>query len=115
MTTLREAKNGVREAKIGELLVAERIITPEQLQEALGLQARLETYVPLGHLLVARRVITRRQLKVIAQLHRRRSRLGQILLNSRCISAEQLALALAEQKGAGLPLGEMLVRLVLAS
>jgi type IV pilus assembly protein PilB len=115
VTTLREAKNGVREAKIGELLVAERIITPEQLQEALGLQARLETYVPLGHLLVARRVITRRQLKVIAQLHRRRSRLGQILVNSRCISAEQLALALAEQKGAGLPLGEMLVRLGHAS
>jgi type IV pilus assembly protein PilB len=101
----------VRKAKIGELLVAERIITSEQLQEALAVQARHETYVLLGHLLVTRRVVTREQLKMALQLHRRSPRLGEILVNSRCITATQLTRALAEQQHTGVSVGEMLVRL----
>ncbi|MGH7308690.1 MAG: GspE/PulE family protein [Candidatus Rokuibacteriota bacterium] len=101
----------VRDAKIGELLVAEGIITAKQLQEALALQAQLERYVLLGQLLVARKVITRKQLKMVTQLHRRRSRLGDILVNSRCITRDQLMLALAEQERTGRPVGETLVRL----
>lgn len=101
----------VRKGKIGELLVAEGIITPKQLQEALSQQSRLETYALLGHLLVSRRVVTREQLKMVLQLHRRSPRLGEILVNSRCITGTQLTRALAEQERAGLAVGEMLVRL----
>ncbi|HEY7365947.1 MAG TPA: ATPase, T2SS/T4P/T4SS family [Methylomirabilota bacterium] len=101
----------VRDVKIGELLVAEGIITAKQLQETLALQAELDRYVLLGQLLVARKIITRKQLKSVMQLHRRRSRLGDILVNSRCITRDQLLLALAEQERTGQPVGETLVRL----
>jgi type IV pilus assembly protein PilB len=99
------------EAKIGELLVAEGIITRAQLHETLALQAELESYALLGQLLVARNVITRKQLRMALQLHRRTSRLGEILVKTRCITADQLTRALAEQERTGRPVGETLVRL----
>jgi type II secretory ATPase GspE/PulE/Tfp pilus assembly ATPase PilB-like protein len=101
----------VRDAKIGELLVSERLITPGQLQDALALQKQLENYVLFGHLLVSRKVITREQLKRALQLHRRSPRLGEILVNSRFITGTQLRQALAEQERTGLAMGEVLVRL----
>jgi type II secretory ATPase GspE/PulE/Tfp pilus assembly ATPase PilB-like protein len=101
----------VRNAKIGELLVSERLITPAQLQEALALQTRLDSYVLFGHLLVSRKIITREQLKRALQLHRRTPRIGEILVNSRYITGTQLTQALTEQDCTGLAVGEMLVRL----
>ncbi len=101
----------VSDAKIGELLVAEGIITQAQLHETLALQAELESYALLGQLLVARNIITRKQLRTALQLHRRSSRLGEILVNSRCITGDQLTRALTEQVRMGRPLGETLVRL----
>ncbi len=100
-----------REMKLGELLVREEVITPAQLGDALSLQAQLTTYVPLGHILVAEKVITRERLKLYLQLYRRSSRLGEILVNSRLITGEQLAVALAQQRHTGQPLGETLGRL----
>jgi type IV pilus assembly protein PilB len=100
-----------REGKIGELLVAEGVITARQLQDALTAQGRLDSYALLGHILVSTKVITREQLKRVLQLHRRSPRLGEILVKSRCITETQLARALAEQQRAGLAVGEMLVRL----
>jgi type II secretory ATPase GspE/PulE/Tfp pilus assembly ATPase PilB-like protein len=101
----------VRKGKIGELLVTEGVITPKQLQDALSVQARLENYALLGHVLVSGKVVTREQLKRVLQLHRRSPRLGEILVNSRSITATQLAQALAEQSQTGLPVGETLIRL----
>src|SRR5262245_7514713 len=100
----------VSEVKIGELLVTEGIITRVQLHETLALQAELESYAPLGQLLVARSIITRKQLRMALQLHRRTSRLGEILVKTRCITAVQLTRALADQERTGRPVGETLVR-----
>jgi type IV pilus assembly protein PilB len=99
------------DVKFGELLVAEGIITEAQLHETLALQAELDNYALLGQLLVARNVITRKQLRMALQLHRRSSRLGEILIHSRCITADQLMRALTEQERTGRPVGETLVRL----
>ena len=101
----------LRRGKIGELLVTEGVITPKQLQDALNAQSRLENYALLGHVLVAGKVVTREQLKRVLQLHRRSPRLGEILVNSRSITATQLTQALAEQGRTGLAVGETLVRL----
>jgi type IV pilus assembly protein PilB len=111
MATTTPARRG----RIGELLVTEGVITPKQLQEALAAQSRLETYALLGHVLVAGKVVTRDQLKRVLQLHRRSPRLGEILVNSRCITGTQLTQALAEQGRTGLPVGETLLRLGFAT
>jgi type IV pilus assembly protein PilB len=101
--------------RLGELLLAEDLITPAQLDEALRVQAASEGYAPLGHILVTQKIITRDQLVSVLERHRRSSKLGDLLLRSRELSAEQLETALAEQRRSGQALGEVLIRLGLVS
>ena len=97
--------------RFGDLLVQEKLITPAQLDSALRLQARSRVYLPLGQVLVAEKVITRRQLTGLLQRHRKRSRLGQILIKAGCIIEPQLNDALAHQSRTRLPLGRALIQL----
>jgi len=101
--------------RLGELLLAEDLITSAQLEEALRVQAANEGYAPLGHILVTQNIITRDQLVSVLERHRRSSKLGDLLLRSRELSAEQLETALAEQRRSGQALGEVLIRLGLVS
>ncbi|HZF04096.1 MAG TPA: ATPase, T2SS/T4P/T4SS family [Patescibacteria group bacterium] len=101
--------------RLGELLLAEDLITSAQLEEALRVQAANEGYAPLGHILVTQNIITRDQLVSVLERHRRSSKLGDLLLRSRELSAEQLESALAEQRRSGQALGEVLIRLGLVS
>ena len=101
--------------RLGELLLAEDLITSAQLEEALRVQAANEGYAPLGHILVTQKIITRDQLVSVLERHRRSSKLGDLLLRSRELSAEQLETALAEQRRSGQALGEVLIRLGLVS
>jgi type IV pilus assembly protein PilB len=103
-----EAVAGVR---LGELLLAERLVTAAQLDEALRVQSTSEGYAPLGHILVAQRIITRDQLLSVLERHRRSSKLGDILLKTGDLSAADLETALAEQRRSGQALGEVLIRL----
>jgi type IV pilus assembly protein PilB len=97
--------------RLGELLVAEGLITQAQLNEALRLQRVSDGYVPLGHVLVAQKILSRDQLLAVLERHRRSSKLGDILLKSREIDRTQLQTALEEQQRTHRPLGEVLQRL----
>ena len=97
--------------RLGELLLAEGLLTATQLEEALRLQGTPDGYAPLGHILIAQKIITRDQLLSVLERHRRSSKLGDILLKSREINRGQLETALAEQLRTKQPLGEVLLRL----
>jgi len=103
-----EAETPVR---LGELLVAEGLVTPTQLEEALRVQSAPDGYAPLGHILITQKIVTRDQLLSVLERHRRSSKLGDILLKSREINRTQLEAALAEQQRTQQPLGEVLLRL----
>jgi type IV pilus assembly protein PilB len=101
--------------RLGELLLAEKLVTPAQLEEALRVQSGGEGYAPLGHILVAQKIITRDQLLSVLERHRRSSKLGDLLLKSGELSPAQLETALAEQRRSGQALGGVLIRLGLVS
>jgi type II secretory ATPase GspE/PulE/Tfp pilus assembly ATPase PilB-like protein len=101
--------------RLGELLLAENLVTSAQVDEALRVQASSEEYAPLGHILVTQKIITRDQLLSVLERHRRSSKLGDLLLRSRELTAAQLETALAEQCRSGQALGAVLIRLGLVS
>jgi len=98
-------------ARLGELLVAEGLLTSTQLEEALRVQRAPDGYAPLGHILIAQRIITRDQLLAVLERHRRSSKLGDILIKSREVTRTQLEAALTEQRRTSEPLGQVLMRL----
>ena len=106
--TSSDPENPIR---LGELLVAEGLVTRAQLVEALRVQQAPEGYAPLGHILISQRIVTRDQLLSVLERHRRGSKLGDILLKSREINRSQLETALEEQRRTKQPLGEALIRL----
>jgi hypothetical protein len=97
--------------RFGELLIAEGLITPEQLAEALRVQATVRTYTTLGQILLMRGSLTRVQLINALRRHRKRARLGELLVSSKRITAEQLEAALARQPQVRQPLGRVLMSL----
>jgi len=101
--------------RLGELLLAERLVTATQLDEALRVQSTSEGYAPLGHILVAQKIITRDQLLSVLERYRRSSKLGDILLKTGDLSPADHETALAEQRRSGQALGEVLIRLGLVS
>ena len=98
-------------SRFGELLIEEKLITPEQLQEALRVQSTLETYIPVGQILMMRGWLTRTQLTTMLRRHRKRARLGELLVKAKRITPEQLETALARQKQVRQPLGRTLMAL----
>jgi type IV pilus assembly protein PilB len=97
--------------RLGDLLVAEGLVTQAEVQKALRVQSQSKTYMLLGEILVAQKVITRSQLLSVLDRHRRRSRLGELLVKSKAITSNQLETALAEQRRWKQTLGEVVVRL----
>jgi type IV pilus assembly protein PilB len=98
-------------SRLGELLIERRIITLPQLQDALHVQEKAASYLPLGQILIDGGLITRRQLHLILEWTKKRPKLGEVLVKSGAIDADQLQRALHEQGSLGLPLGETLVKL----
>ena len=97
--------------RLGDLLVTERIVTPAQVQKALRVQGLSRTYLPFGHILIAEKSITRQQLLSVLVRYRRSSKLGELLVKTNALTAEQLAIALAEQRRCKQSLGEVALRL----
>ena len=95
----------------GELLIEQSLITREQLAEALRVQGTLKSYIPLGQILVMRGWLTRAQLTTLLRRHRKRARLGELLVRGKHITPEQLETALARQKQVRQPLGQALISL----
>jgi hypothetical protein len=98
-------------SRLGELLVDEALITPDQLTEALRVQSTLATYTPLGHILMMRGWLSRSQLTNLLRRHRKRARLGDLLVRAKRITPEQLQTALVRQQQTRQPLGRTLMEL----
>jgi type IV pilus assembly protein PilB len=108
-----EADSGETPAgsRFGELLVDEALITPDQLTEALRVQSTMAAYMPLGEILMLRGWLTRTQLTGLLRRHRKRARLGDLLVRAKRITPEQLQTALARQQQIRQPLGRTLMAL----
>lgn len=110
---LQPAQSRGRRRMLGDLLIREGLLTHAQLEDALRAQAEAETPGPLGELLVEQRLITRSQLDFVLDKYHKRSRLGDILVETNTISEEELARALEHQQRTGLRLGDALLELQL--
>jgi hypothetical protein len=97
--------------RFGELLVADKVITQEQLDAALRLQSVARTYMPLGQVLLANKLITRKKLTTLLHSYGKRSRLGAILVRAGHVTPAQLEEALLYQRRAHMPLGKALIDL----
>src|SRR5207249_6268315 len=101
--------------RLGDILIAEGRATADQVQEALRGQRLSKTYVPLGHVLVRQRIITRRQLASVLERHQRSSKIGDLLVKTGALTAEQFTKALAATRRWKEQIGEVVVRLGLVS
>ncbi|HEX7510098.1 MAG TPA: ATPase, T2SS/T4P/T4SS family [Chitinivibrionales bacterium] len=101
-----------RRKKLGEILIAQGMITNEQLVEALQVHKR--TGVSLGTVLVKLGYLSEDELTSVlgAQIQLdQKKRIGEVLIDQGLISAEQLDAGLEEQKKSKLQLGKCLVKL----
>jgi hypothetical protein len=97
--------------RFGELLVADNVITQDQLDAALRLQSVARSYMPIGQVLLANKLITRKKLNALLLRHGKRSRLGEILVKAGRITAAQLEEALLYQRRMHMPVGRALITL----
>ena len=104
-------RKGAPSARLGDLLVAEGLVTPGQVAEAVRVQGTLDRYAPLGHILITQGLLTRDQLVTVLERHRRSSRLGTLLVKDGDVTREQIEEALVEQRRAGGGLGAALIKL----
>ncbi|WP_375212708.1 ATPase, T2SS/T4P/T4SS family [Aquabacterium sp.] len=98
---------------IGQALVDGDAVTPEQVREAVGVQASLRTQ-KLGDILLAQQVVSPEQLVGALEQQSRMPmvRIGEALIALSLITEEQLGEALRQQQSdRTVPLGELLVRL----
>ena len=97
--------------RLGEVLVSQHTLSPQQLQDALREQQRLRN-LKLGEMLVEVGLITQPQLEqaLARQSRTPMLRLGEALISLKIMSHEDLAHALRSQtRNRNLPLGELLV------
>ncbi len=97
--------------RFGELLVADGIITQDQLDAALRLQSVARSYMPLGQVLLANKLVTRKTLNALLHRWGKRSRLGEILVKAGRITPAQLEEALTYQRRLLMPIGKALITL----
>jgi type II secretory ATPase GspE/PulE/Tfp pilus assembly ATPase PilB-like protein len=97
--------------RLGDVLVSQHTLSPQQLQDALAEQQRIRS-LRLGEILVDVGLITQPQLQQALELQSRTPmlRLGEALISLRILLPEELAGALRSQtRNRNLPLGELLV------
>jgi hypothetical protein len=98
--------------RIGELLLKDALVTPEQLDAAATEQASLRQR-RVGDILVEQNIVTAEQLVLAIEQQARMPmvRIGEALLALELVTQEQLEQALAQQRDdRSVPLGELLVR-----
>jgi type II secretory ATPase GspE/PulE/Tfp pilus assembly ATPase PilB-like protein len=99
--------------KIGDMLVAEKVATPEQIEKALEHQEALRSR-RIGDYLTSSEIVTPEQLAVALERQKAMpmKRLGEVLLAMGLVTEEQLDSALAQQKGQpSKPLGQILLQI----
>jgi type II secretory ATPase GspE/PulE/Tfp pilus assembly ATPase PilB-like protein len=103
--------------RIGELLVAQKAATAQQVEEAAGRQAQLRSQ-KLGDILVMRQIVTPAQLleAIAKQASMPMVRIGEALISLGMVTEAQLQDALGQQEqDRNMPLGELLVSMGLVS
>ena len=96
--------------KVGEILVENRLITEEQLREALELQ-KVFPDQPIGQLLCKLGFLSESELSYILEQTDKRQKLGDILLRERLIDPERLDQARDVARRDGIPLERALRKL----
>jgi len=94
--------------KIGDLLVKQGHISKKQLSIALERQKRQRQYRPIGEILIDLRFTTRTLLNSVLRKNSRYIRLGELFINLKLITVDQLQKALKIQKQEGGKLGDVL-------
>ncbi len=87
------------ERPVGDVLVADGLLTPEQLTKALRIQGRLEEWRPLGALIAELGWVPRPRIDEALRKTRRALSIEQILVNRGVLRAEQLAAAVEALQG----------------
>lgn len=95
--------------KIGELLIENRLITPDQFKEALEMQQK-NPDKPIGQLLCELGFLKSSDLGFVLDHNKKRRKLGEILVAQNLINEERLNNALAISETEKIPLGRALVR-----
>lgn len=97
--------------KVGEILLEQMLITPEQLAEVLEIQKSLSPAPLLGKLLVKLGYVKESDLQLILDKHDKRRSFTEVLLDYNCVSKEDLDVALEMSKNEFLPLDRVLLNL----
>lgn len=95
---------------LGQTLISRGIISPDQLREALDVQAK-QPHLRIGEILFSLGYLTFSQLDAILVEIHQDIRIGQMLLMREFITREELDEALLRQEQSGEKLGEILVKL----
>lgn len=109
--------------KLGELLIQEGYLSPEDLSKMLEEQRILQSipdvhkpYKPLGQMCIERRFLSPEELQKVLKKHHKHILLGELLINMSFITPPQLEEALKTQKKSlGMKLGELLVEAAVIS
>ncbi|SMC51294.1 type IV pilus assembly protein PilB [Desulfocicer vacuolatum DSM 3385] len=96
--------------RLGELLVAEGVLSEEHKKEALAIQKTLSIYKTLGEICLEKKFLSRRDLNRILAKYHKRIPLGTLLMNLGMISHQQLKNVLAEQRQSGEKIGAILIK-----
>lgn len=105
----------MNEMRVGDILLEKMLITPEQLEEALERKKTLSPSPLLGKLLVRMGYVKESDLQQILDNHEKRRSFTEVLLDHKCLSKEDLDVALEMSKSESLPLDRILLNLEFVS
>lgn len=98
----------IEDNRIGQLLLRHRVLTLAQLEECLDYQLEHPGTL-LGEVVIDKGIATVEDIHGVLKLQLSELRLGQILTRTKCISQEQLDIALVDQENTGELLGSILI------
>ncbi|PLX73527.1 MAG: pilus assembly protein PilB [Desulfuromonas sp.] len=96
--------------KIGEILVENKLVSPDRIEEALEIQSR-SPYQALGRFLVQLKYVGEKDLQYLLDTHNKRQKLVDILLKHKMIEQDDLELAISMSNEEKRPLMQVLLNL----
>ncbi len=107
----KEAEAPTPKSPIGAALIADGLITEEQLERALRIQAVLEEPKQLGEVIIELGYAKRKEVSDTIVRHGGNMRIGEILVEQGIITAKGLEAALTVQRERGIRVGEALIEI----
>ncbi len=98
----------------GEMLVREGVVNDEHLQQGL-VEQKKDVRIPIGQILIKNCMLSEAQLEQAVALQKRRGlRMGEVLIEAGLVTAEEIEMALGEQRQSGTRrIGQVLIDLKL--